>query len=67
MPVFKARSVRSLHMRAQDLVDGRVAGRIFHALQRTSRLHQSLHHSGELALRMALLHQAIVQRIPKWL
>ena len=62
---ISGRSTRSLDKRAQYVVHRRVASRIFYALQRTSRLQQSLHHSRELALRMTLLHQAVVQRIHK--
>ena len=38
LPLFEACTARSLNIRAQDLVDSRMAGRIFHALHRTPRL-----------------------------
>jgi hypothetical protein len=47
------------------LVHRRVARRIFHAFQRTSRLQKCFDHSSELALRMTLLHKTVVKRPPK--
>src|SRR5579871_1314784 len=55
----------ALDIRAQYLVQRLIAGRILESIPGASRLQQRLDHARELALRMTLLHQAVVKRPPK--
>ena len=50
----------SLDVGSEDLIDRRIAGRVFHAVEGTSCVEQRLDYSRKLAFRMTLLHQAVV-------